>query len=73
MSTRKICQWCGAKRNIDQLEFAIEKKGKYFQAGKTVELYRCKKARRKEWGHLFLYCNERNEPPSISPYHFIRR
>ena len=65
---RKICQHCGAKRNINQLEAVTEKDGKYFQANKRITLYVCRKARRKSNGYYFQYCNNENERPEISRY-----
>lgn len=65
---RRICQHCGAKRNIDQLEPVIEVTGRYFQKGKEVTLYVCKAARRKSTGYLLRFCNGETLMPELSPW-----
>ncbi len=66
-NARRICFHCGAKRNISEMETVDVKHGRYFQAGREIHLYCCKQARRKSNGYYFLYCNDKETPPSY--YH----
>lgn len=70
---RRICQHCGAKRNIDQLEAVADVDGSYFQKGKEVTLYVCKPARRKSNDYRFLYCNGKALRPDIETWSRRRR
>lgn len=64
---RRICQHCGAKRNIDQLELVDTKIGSYFQSGRNeIKLYVCKlKYRRFKDRFDEMYCNGEKKRPEI--------